>query len=66
MNMSADPAAHRILVAHLADDLNWLEDHARSLPEEAPQAGAADGVRVIRVLEAATRSLASGGTPIAL
>ena len=33
---------------------------------EAPRAGAADGVRVIRVLEAATRSLASGGTPIIL
>lgn len=33
---------------------------------EAPRAGAADGVRVIRVLEAATRSLASGGTPITL
>jgi predicted dehydrogenase len=33
---------------------------------EAPRAGAADGVRVVRVLEAATRSLASGGTPIIL
>jgi len=33
---------------------------------EAPRAGAADGVRVVRVLEAATRSLASGGTPITL
>lgn len=34
--------------------------------EEAPRASAADGVRVIHVLEAATRSLASGGTPISL
>lgn len=34
--------------------------------EEAPRASAADGVRVIRVLDAATRSLASGGAPITL
>lgn len=34
--------------------------------EEAPRASAEDGVRVIRVLDAATRSLASGGTPISL
>jgi predicted dehydrogenase len=33
---------------------------------EAPRAGAADGVRVVRVLEAATRSLAGGGIPITL
>ena len=33
---------------------------------EAPRAGAADGVRVVRVLDAATRSLAGGGTPIIL
>ncbi|MGH7538934.1 MAG: Gfo/Idh/MocA family protein [Gemmatimonadales bacterium] len=33
---------------------------------EAPRAGAADGVRVVRVLDAATRSLAGGGTPISL
>jgi predicted dehydrogenase len=33
---------------------------------EAPRAGAADGVRVVRVLDAATRSLAGGGTPITL
>lgn len=33
---------------------------------EAPRASAADGVRVIRVLEAATRSLAGGGTPITI
>ena len=33
---------------------------------EAPRASAADGVRVVRVLDAATRSLASGGAPITL
>jgi predicted dehydrogenase len=33
---------------------------------EAPRAGAADGVRVVRVLDAATRSLAGGGAPITL
>ena len=33
---------------------------------EAPRAGAADGVYVVRVLDAATRSLAGGGTPIIL
>jgi predicted dehydrogenase len=33
---------------------------------EAPRVSAADGVRVIRVLEAATRSLAGGGTPVTL
>jgi len=33
---------------------------------EAPRAGAADGVRVVRVLDAATRSLAAGGAPISL
>ncbi len=33
---------------------------------EAPRAGAPDGVRVVRVLEAASRSLAGGGTPVAL
>lgn len=36
--MSADPAAQRHLIAQLADDLSWLEDHARGLPEEAAQA----------------------------
>jgi predicted dehydrogenase len=34
--------------------------------EEEPRAGAADGVRVVRVLEAASRSLANGGAPEAL
>lgn len=33
---------------------------------EAPRAPAQDGVRVVRVLEAATRSLASGGAPVTL
>ena len=33
---------------------------------EAPRSSAADGVRVVRVLEAATRSLAAGGTPVTL
>jgi predicted dehydrogenase len=32
--------------------------------EVAPRADAADGVRVVRVLEAASRSLAQGGTPV--
>jgi predicted dehydrogenase len=32
--------------------------------EAAPRADAADGVRVVRVLEAASRSLAQGGTPV--
>ena len=33
---------------------------------EAPRAGAADGVRVVRVLAAASRSIAAGGTPVSL
>lgn len=33
---------------------------------ESPRAGAADGVKVVRVLEAATRSLTNGGTPVSL
>ena len=33
---------------------------------EAPRAGAADGVAVVRVLDAATRSLSAGGAPVAL
>ena len=33
---------------------------------EPPRASAADGVRVVRVLEAATRSLTNGGTPVSL
>jgi predicted dehydrogenase len=34
--------------------------------EEAPRSGADDGVRVVRVLEAASRSLAGGGAPVTL
>lgn len=34
--------------------------------QESPRADAADGVRVVRVLDAASRSLARGGTPISL
>ncbi|HEX5386216.1 MAG TPA: Gfo/Idh/MocA family oxidoreductase [Gemmatimonadales bacterium] len=34
--------------------------------EAAPRADAADGVRVVRVLDAASRSLARGGAPISL
>ena len=33
---------------------------------QAPRAGAADGVRVVRVLAAASRSIAAGGTPLGL
>ncbi|HYK82972.1 MAG TPA: Gfo/Idh/MocA family oxidoreductase [Gemmatimonadales bacterium] len=33
---------------------------------EPPRAGPADGVAVVRVLDAATRSLAAGGTPVTL
>jgi len=33
---------------------------------EAPRASAEDGVRVVRVLDAATRSLAAGGAPVTL
>lgn len=33
---------------------------------EPPRAGAEDGVRVVRVLEAASRSLAAGGSPVSL
>ena len=34
--------------------------------EAKPRADAADGVRVIRVLDAASRSLAAGGAPVTL
>jgi predicted dehydrogenase len=33
---------------------------------ETPRASAADGVRVVHVLEAASRSIAAGGTPVSL
>src|SRR5205814_2192999 len=35
-----DQAAVRSLTSQLAEDLAWLEDHARKLPEHAPKAGA--------------------------
>jgi predicted dehydrogenase len=34
--------------------------------QQAPRADAADGIRVVRVLDAATRSLAQGGVPISV
>src|SRR6266576_2175397 len=34
--------------------------------QETPRASAEDGVRVVRVLEAASRSLAAGGAPVTL
>jgi predicted dehydrogenase len=48
----------------LAAELNHFVRVARGV--EAPRATASDGVRVVRVLEAATRSLAQGGTPVVL
>jgi len=50
-------------VEPLAAELNHFVRVARGA--EAPRATADDGVRVVRVLEAATRSLAQGGTPVA-
>ncbi|HXV90125.1 MAG TPA: Gfo/Idh/MocA family oxidoreductase [Gemmatimonadales bacterium] len=51
-------------VEPLAAELNHFVRVARGV--EAPRATAGDGVRVVRVLEAATRSLAQGGTPVVL
>ena len=51
-------------VEPLAAELNHFVRVSRGT--EAPRATADDGVRVVRVLEAATRSLAQGGTPVAL
>jgi predicted dehydrogenase len=51
-------------VEPLAAELNHFVRVARGA--EAPRATAGDGVRVVRVLEAATRSLGQGGTPVAL
>ena len=51
-------------VEPLAAELQHFVRVARG--EEAPRASAADGVRVVGVLDAATRSLASGGTPVTL
>jgi predicted dehydrogenase len=51
-------------VEPLAAELSHFVRVARGA--EAPRAGAADGVRVVRVLETATRSLARGGAPEAV
>jgi predicted dehydrogenase len=51
-------------VEPLAAELGHFVRVARG--SELPRAGAADGVRVVRVLDAATRSLASGGAPVSL
>jgi predicted dehydrogenase len=48
----------------LAAELTHFARVARGA--EAPRASAEDGVRVVRVLDAASRSLASGGAPVAL
>jgi predicted dehydrogenase len=48
----------------LAVQLRHFVQAARG--EVAPRADAADGVRVIRVLDAASRSLARGGAPVTL
>jgi predicted dehydrogenase len=50
-------------VEPLAAELNHFVRVARGA--EAPRAPAGDGVRVVQVLEAATRSLGQGGTPVA-
>ncbi|MGH7701178.1 MAG: Gfo/Idh/MocA family protein, partial [Gemmatimonadales bacterium] len=50
-------------VEPLAAELGHFVRVARG--EESPRAAAADGVRVVRVLEAASRSLAAGGGPVA-
>jgi len=51
-------------VEPLAAELGHFVRVARGA--EAPRIGPADGVRVVRVLEAASRSLAGGGAPVAL
>ena len=51
-------------VEPLAAELNHFVRVARGA--EPPRASAEDGVRVVRVLDAATRSLAAGGTPVTL
>jgi predicted dehydrogenase len=51
-------------VEPLAAELNHFVQVARGAV--APRATAADGVRVVRVLEAASRSLAGGGAPVTL
>ena len=51
-------------VEPLAAELGHLVRVARG--SEAPRASAEDGLRVVRVLEAATRSLTGGGAPVSL
>lgn len=51
-------------VEPLAAELAHFARVTRGL--ETPRASAEDGVRVVRVLDAASRSLAQGGTPVAL
>jgi predicted dehydrogenase len=51
-------------VEPLAAELGHFARVARGA--EAPRASAEDGVRVVRVLEAASRSLAGAGTPVTL
>ncbi len=51
-------------VEPLAAELDHFVRVARGA--EAPRASAEDGVRVVTVLEAATRSLATGGAPVSL
>src|SRR2546427_11758 len=51
-------------VEPLAAELGHFVRVARG--EEAPRAGAEDGVREVRVLEAASRSLAGAGAPVSL
>jgi predicted dehydrogenase len=50
-------------VEPLAAELAHFVEVARGKDAPAPRAGAEDGVKVVRVLEAASRSLANGGTP---
>jgi len=51
-------------VEPLAAEVGHFTRVARGM--EPPRASAEDGVRVVRVLEAATRSLATGGAPVEL
>jgi predicted dehydrogenase len=51
-------------VEPLAAELQHFVRVARGA--ELPRSDAADGVRVVRVLDAATRSLATGGAPVTL
>jgi predicted dehydrogenase len=53
-------------VEPLAAELAHFVEVARGKDAPAPRASAEDGVKVVRVLEAASRSLANGGTPEAV